>query len=81
MPYLVTWEISASTAGNLNEETYFNKQQLEIGSTFTVKQQAITDGAEGLVIGWGNTPLVVPVGSPLSLLNLGKNKINTKPYP
>ena len=55
MPYLVTWEISASTAGNLNEETYFNKQQLEIGSTFTVKQQAVNVVAEGEEVGWGNT--------------------------
>ena len=55
MPYLVTWEISASTAGNLNEETYFNKQQLEIGSTFTVKQQAVNVVAEEVEVGWGNT--------------------------
>ena len=47
------------------------------------KQQAraITEGLEDVEVCWGNTPLVVPVGSPLSLLSLGKNKINTKPYP
>ena len=38
----------------------------------------ITEGLEDEEVCWGNTPLVVPVGSPLSLLGLGKKTHETK---